>query len=223
MPSPLAILIRRILVCALVLTSPVMTLAKSQGPNSERTLRDGDILFQDSHSDQSDAIKALTHSPFSHCAIYMHGKVIESGCRGRRLSLSAWILRDGSHYKAERLKGYPQGLPAAEIVNLENAADGYAKKPYNGCFYWDPDSEQKPDSIYCSQLVWLAYRDTLDVKLVDADKFQRFSDFQIEGQTKDKLLARYKDANLKYDPKVKVLTPQKLFESDKLFIVVNQK
>jgi hypothetical protein len=154
----------------------------------------------------------------------MHGKVIESGYHKSRSLLSAWIQRDGDHYKAERLKDYPQGLSDAQIVKLENAADGYAKEPYNGCFYWrDPDSENKPDNIYCWQLVWLAYKDALQVKLVELGKFQPFSDFHIEGQAKDRLLARYEHANLKFDPKGKVLTPQRLFESDKLLVVVDQK
>jgi hypothetical protein len=126
MTSRIATAVRRMVACTLMLASSVMVLVTLQGADLTQTLQSGDILFQDSRSTQSKFVKDVTHSPFSHCGIYMDGLVIESGHGGGRAPIGDWISRGDNRYDVMRLRAYPQGLPAVKIVALEKAADYYA-------------------------------------------------------------------------------------------------
>ena len=107
-------------------------------------------------------------------------------------------------------------------MSLKKRAEYYQGKPYSGLFAWDPQEKADPKSVYRSELVWLAYKDVLKVELVEPRNFQRFSDFHLDKNVKQQLIGRYEDAHVKIDWEGKVLSPQKLLESDKLFVVVDK-
>ncbi|RYZ51218.1 MAG: hypothetical protein EOP49_12225 [Sphingobacteriales bacterium] len=73
---------------------------KSNSKASEASLppvRDGDIIFHTSSSEQSKAIQLATHSPYSHCGIILYWKgapyVYEAVQPVKRTPLAAWIKR----------------------------------------------------------------------------------------------------------------------------------
>lgn len=133
-------------------------------------LRDGDIIFHTSRSAQSTAIQRATHSPYSHVGMVFHrdGKpfVFEAIATVRFTPLANWIARgDGGHYVVKRLK---RPLTKTQTDSLRRAAERYASKPYDLYFEW---SDAR---IYCSELVWKAYRDGVGIEVGRRQKLREF-------------------------------------------------
>jgi len=148
-------------------------------------LRDGDIIFHTSRSAQSAAIQRATHSPYSHVGLvlYRDGKpfVFEAISTVRYTPLASWIARgDGGHYVVKRLKS---ALTPAQVSKLRSAAEKHANKPYDLYFEW---SDAR---IYCSELVWKAYREALGIELGVRQKLREFD--LSDPAVKSKMRERY--------------------------------
>ena len=133
-------------------------------------LRDGDIIFHTSRSAQSAAIQRATHSPYSHVGLvlYRDGKpfVFEAIATVRYTPLANWIARgDGGRYVVKRLK---RDLTPQQVRKLRASAEKYTGKPYDLYFEW---SDAR---IYCSELVWKAYRDALGIEIGARQKLREF-------------------------------------------------
>ncbi len=151
-------------------------------------LRDGDIIFHTSRSTQSAAIQRATHSRFSHVGLifYRDGKpfVFEAIATVRYTPLDIWIARgDGGRYVVRRLK---KTLTPAEERKLRAAAERHTGKPYDLYFEW---SDAR---IYCSELVWKAYHDSLGIELGARQKLREFdlSDETVRAKMRERYGAR---------------------------------
>ena len=120
--------------------------------------RTGDIVFQTSQSDQSEAIQKATHSPYSHCGLVVlrEGKpfVLEAVGPVKFTPLGDWIRRgkDGM-FKIKRLK-HPEAFEASvKDGRFDLACLKYMGKGYDWLFGWGDDK------IYCSELVWKVFKD----------------------------------------------------------------
>jgi len=127
-------------------------------------LRDGDIVFQASRSDQSAAIQKATRSKYSHMGIvfFNAGKpcVFEAIKTVQFTSLEKWTARgSGGHYVAKRLRDADKILTPANAAQLRTTALLFQGKPYDSAFEWS-DSR-----IYCSELVWKIYKNALGLEL----------------------------------------------------------
>jgi len=168
---------RRLLSLLLVLCAAPALAAKP--------LRDGDIIFQTSHSGQSIAIQRATHSPYSHVGVilYRDGKpfVFEAIATVRYTPLANWIARgEGGRYVVRRLK---RPLQPAEVRKLHDAAKTYEGKLYDLYFEW---TDQR---IYCSELVWKMYRDATGLEL---GTLQKLRDLDLtDSAVKAKMRERY--------------------------------
>lgn len=117
--------------------------------------KEGDIVFQSlPHNSLVDAIEGATHSPFSHC-----GLVVE-----RNGDLEVLEALDTVHYtpwsewKSQGRKGafwiYRFKKEAfIDITQVRKAAEKYLGRPYD-IHYSFYNSE-----IYCSELIFLAFRE----------------------------------------------------------------
>jgi GAF domain-containing protein len=150
------------------------------------SLRSGDIVFQDSspRSVQAGSIKALTRSDWSHCGIYFerpNGRpVIIDGNGGEgEVAWQDWRGhgRDG-RFAAYRLRN---SLSDGQLRGLWTAANRYDRKPYDFKFAWG-DAE-----IYCSELIWKAYRDAAGLEV---GRIQRLKDFDLRSSLALPLIKR---------------------------------
>jgi len=124
--------------------------------------REGDIVFQSlPRGDLVDAIEGITQSPYSHCGLVMKSAtgawiVNESIGMVRETPLALWIMRGrGARVAVWR----PLDATLADPVKLRPALARYAGRPYD--YAYAPGDDQ----IYCSELVFLAYRDAVGVEL----------------------------------------------------------
>ena len=183
-----------------------------------KTLRNGDIVFHDSGSGQSVAIKALTKSPYSHVGIYLNGFVYEAHNGVEKTAIAKWSDRprtaephkNTTPWKALRLKDHPDGLSNEETKKMEGLftpkvmAIGYDK-----LFQW---SDTK---LYCSELVWKAY-EKLDVSVGKKETFAVFKFDTVEAIALAN--ARYGGVD-KLPLNETVVTPQAIYESNLLDLV----
>jgi hypothetical protein len=180
---------------------------------AEPVVRDGDLIFQTSHSGQSEAIQRATHSPFSHVGMVFqrNGRpfVFEAIATVRYTPLDAWIARgDGARYSIKRLK---RPLTPVEVTKLRKVADHFAGRSYDLYFEWSDDR------IYCSELVWKIYEEALGLRL---GKLQKLRDFDLDDAVvRAKLRERYGERVPLDEP---VISPAAVFASPLLVPVANR-
>ena len=134
----------------------------------------GDILFQESKSNQSKYIKAATDSRYTHCGIIYKkdGKdyVLEASNVVKLTPVQEWINRGvGKHVKVRE----------CPIKDFKIDLKKYIGKSYDTSFSWTDDR------MYCSELVYKIYVDN-GIKLCN---LRRVSDYKV-GKFKDYLKKR---------------------------------
>jgi hypothetical protein len=116
-------------------------------------VQDGDIVFQTSHSAQSEAIHLATGSAFSHVGIVTvqdgESLVLEAVGPVKTTPLKAWIARGvGGRYRLMRPK---TPLSTAQLSGMDRIGRQHLGKDYDLRFDWSDDK------MYCSELVWKIY------------------------------------------------------------------
>lgn len=176
-------------------------------------LLDGDIIFQSSKSGQSYAVQLATHSPYSHVGLVyiINGTyyVYEAVQPVRLTPLSNWIHHgDGAHYIVKRLKNRDQVLTSEKVQEMKAIGKRFNGRDYDRFFEWSDDR------IYCSELVWKVYHETLGI---DVGQLQALRDFDLTHPVvKDIVQQRYGD---KIPLDEQVISPAAIFASDKLVTI----
>jgi hypothetical protein len=177
-------------------------------------VRDGDIVFQTSHSTQSAAIQKATHSPYSHMGLilFRDGKpyVLEAIGPVKYTPLVEWIARGiGGKCVVKRLRDARAITPQA-VEKLREAAQALEGKPYDLAFGWSDDR------IYCSELVWKVYNRALGI---DIGQLQPLRTLDLsDPSVRVKLNERYGEKLPLDEP---VITPAAMFNASTLKTVLN--
>ena len=180
---------------------------------STPTVMEGDILFQTSLSSQSRAIQLATGSKYSHMGLIIlrNGKpyVFEAEATTRYTPLSRWIARgSGHHYVVKRLVDADRTLTADALQRLESSAKHFEGRPYDAVFEWSDDR------MYCSELVWKAYKNALGLEI---GSLQHIRDFNLSNPiVQSKMRERYGDHIPLDEP---VISPAAMFQSPLLVTV----
>jgi hypothetical protein len=176
-------------------------------------LQEGDIIFQTSRSGQSKAIQLATHSTYSHMGIiYKRGGrfyVYEAGGTVRLTPLSSWIDSGlNGKYVIKRLKNAATLLTPDVLGNMKKVGEKFNGKPYDKYFEWSNDR------IYCSELVWKIYKESLQLEI---GNLKKLSDFDLTSkEVKTIMQSRYK-GKIPYNEIV--ISPESMYNSDKLITV----
>ncbi len=194
-----------------ILSVQYFSKCKSSSVNiSKLDLKDGDIIFQTSLSAQSQAIQLATDSKYSHCGlVFFHNnkwQVLEAIQPVKYTDIEKWIQRGrNAEFVIKRAK---IKLNSSQQKALKTQAESYLAKNYDLAFEW---SDKK---IYCSELVWKVYKFAVQIEI---GNLQKLSDFDLSHPAvKKKMRERYgKDLPLNEV----VISPQAVFESDKLEVV----
>ena len=189
-------------VCLLLASLPVWA-------SGAMEVKDGDIIFHRSQSRQAAAIAAATKSDYTHMGIIFFSDgspfVYEAIQPVSRTPLEEWMKRGaGGHHVIKRLKD-SSGVDFAKVKAETGKLMG---RDYDWIFDW---SDQK---IYCSELVWKAYKRASGVEI---GALRKLKDFDLTSETVRKLMKeRYgRDIPLEMD----VIAPSDMFSSPKLITV----
>ena len=184
--------------------------------SGDAPFQDGDIIFHESHSSQSKALRLAMNSPYTHMGVIFFERgsayVYEAVGPVKRTPLKEWIDRgtDG-HFVVKRLSDADQRLTDEAIANLRAAGERYAGLPYDLRFEWSDDR------IYCSELVWKMYKVALGLEI---GELQTFGDFDLSSPEVAKRIQERYPEGLPMDETV--ISPASMFESDELVVVAQQ-
>ncbi|MFA9215248.1 MAG: YiiX family permuted papain-like enzyme [Candidatus Methylacidiphilales bacterium] len=176
-------------------------------------LHNGDIIFQNSLSSQSKAIKLATHSKYTHCGIvYLKGNdyyVLEAVQPVKITDLASFIARGKEgHYVVKRLKNASQILNDSVLYNMKTIGEKLIGKDYDITFEWSDDK------IYCSELVWKIYQRGAGVEV---GKLATLKEFDLSNELVKRIMRKRYGTNINYEEKV--ISPAAVFESENLVLV----
>ncbi len=175
--------------------------------------QNGDIIFQTSKSSQSKAIQLATKSKYSHLGIIYKTNdqfyVYEAVQPVKLTKLNDWIRRgENSHYVVKRLKDSEAILTDGSLKKMRDYGEKFKGKNYDIYFEWSDDK------IYCSELVWKIYKESLGIEI---GELQELREFDLTNEiVKIKMKERYPD---KIPLDEKVISPSAMFNSEKLVTV----
>ena len=155
-----------LLIIALPFTSMVMETVTAQ-TKPIMDVREGDVIFQTSLSQQSPLIQIATRSKITHCGIVVmkNGKpyVLETLKTLAVTPLDKFIARgeDGKYW-----------LKRSNKENIRIKYGSYLGKPYDLAFKFDNDK------FYCSELIYDIYKNQLGIELC---KPKKVNDYLILG------------------------------------------
>lgn len=135
----------------------------------EFVFRNSDIIFQISRSSQSKAIQIATKSKYSHMGIIYKEKgkcyVCEAVQPVKLTELSRWISHgQGKHFVVKRLKNAKILLTKKVQEKMKDIATMYLGRNYDKFFEWSDER------IYCSELVWKIYKNSLGIQDAREDR-----------------------------------------------------
>ena len=177
-------------------------------------LKDGDIIFQESVSPQSTAVQLATHSRYSHMGIiFKHNDiflVLEAVQPVQFTKLEDWLKRGRRrHFVVKRLENADDVINQEVVRNMNLVGEEMVGKDYDKYFEWTDER------IYCSELVWKIYKETLDI---DIGPLKKMKDFDLSDEKVKKIMKkRYGD---EIPLEETVVSPGDIFESDKLITVI---
>jgi uncharacterized protein YycO len=168
-----------------------ISLLSFDSQEKKMVFQQGDIIFQTSLSSQSQAIQLATKSKYSHCGIvFIEGDkvyVYEAVQPVKKTLLSEWIKRGkNQHYVVKRLKKSSL-LGEASIIKLKKEVTKLLGKKYDIYFNWSDDA------IYCSELIWKAYKRALSIEL---GKLERLSAFDLSNPAVKKIIFKRYGENI---------------------------
>lgn len=144
-------------------------------------LRDGDIVFHSSRSSQSTAIWMASGSLYTHMGMIKNRDgipyVLEAVGPVREISLQDWIAEGlGGRLSVMRFKD----LTDEQAGKVLEAAKAYMGLPY------DPYFTFGKDRIYCSELVYYAFKEGLSE---DLGKVEKIKDLNLDSRAVKALIA----------------------------------
>lgn len=200
------------LVAVFALASASACVPKTSYEDIAEAVRDGDLIFHESSSAQSEAIRAATHSEYSHMGMVFgagtrHPIVLEAVQPVRETPLRAWVERGRRHHFV--IKRLRRTLTQADAQALRTAARRFLGRSYDSVFDWT-DAR-----IYCSELAWKAYDRALHVHIGEPEAWRTLD---LDGSEVQRLIAK----RLGHDPNPDdlVITPIRMMESQELVEVL---
>lgn len=177
-------------------------------------LRDGDIVFHESTSKQSEMVRVLTRSRWTHMGVVFEDAsgpvVLEAVSPVRYTPLATWIARGREkEYAAKRLRDADLRLGPEVVRKMRRTARSWLGRPYDLRFRWSDDA------FYCSELVYKLFERAAGVRI---GKVQRAKEMNLDDQrVKAAQTARFGKAP--FDPEESVVTPGSMFEDEQLVTV----
>lgn len=180
--------------------------------NSAATkLRDGDLIFQESTSRQSEMVKALTNSRWTHMGVVFNDSsgpmVFEAVSPVGKAPLRQWIARSrNGSYAVKRLRDADTRLSQDVLARMRKLGASWLGKPYDLRFRWDDQA------LYCSELAYKLFDRAAGVQL---GKLERAVDMNLDDERVQQALKK-RFAGAQFDPTETVVTPDSIFKDEQL-------
>jgi hypothetical protein len=173
--------------------------------------RDGDLIFHESTSRQSEMVRALTRSRWTHMGVVFNGPsgavVLEAVSPVRWTSVDKWIARGKDRlFVVKRLRDAESRLDPATLAKMRTLGSSWLGRPYDLRFRWDDEA------LYCSELAHKLYARAANVRL---GKVELASEMNLSDDRVQRALQR-RFAGSHFDPAEPVVTPDSIFNDQQL-------
>ena len=135
-----------------------------------KEIREGDVIFQTSQSEQSPLLQIATRSKITHCGII----VMKNGKPYVLETLKTLVLTPLDKFIARGVDG-KYWLKRSKKDNIKIKYNSYLGKPYDQAFKFENDK------FYCSELIYDIYKNQLGIELC---KPKKVGDYLIIGTDK---------------------------------------
>ena len=135
-----------------------------------KDIREGDVIFQTSQSEQSPLLQIATRSKITHCGII----VMKNGKPYVLETLKTLVLTPLDKFIARGVDG-KYWLKRSKKDNIKIKYNSYLGKPYDLAFKFDNGK------FYCSELIYDIYKNQLGIELC---KPKKVGDYLIIGTDK---------------------------------------
>ncbi len=189
--------------------------ARDSRPVVER-VREGDIVFQRWWSLQGETVELATNSRYSQVGIVLVESgtplVLEAAQLVKRMPLEEWIARGvGHHVVVKRLRDADAVLTPEVLKRMRALESSFLGRNHDLAFAWDDKR------LYSAELVFKLYKRAAGVEI---GRLQRLRDFDLADPLVHSKLRE------KYGPEIPldtpVISPQSMFDDEKLVTVVEQ-
>ncbi|TGL60677.1 YiiX family permuted papain-like enzyme [Leptospira sarikeiensis] len=174
-------------------------------------LKEGDIIFQETNSEQAKAIKLVTKSRYTHTGIILDRgnglEVLEAVQPVRWISLKKFVDKGISkHYVIKRVKD--KNLSKDILDKMKTKGASFLGKNYDLYFEWSDDR------IYCTELIWKLYKDSANIEV---GELKKLGDYDLSHPMVKKIMKKRYGKNIPLEEDV--ISPQSMFESPTLITV----
>jgi hypothetical protein len=173
--------------------------------------KDGDLIFHESTSRQSEMVRVLTRSRWTHMGVVFHEAgapmVFEAVSPVRRTPIKQWIARGrNGEYVVKRLRDVDDRLKPEVLAKMRTLGKSWLGRPYDLQFRWDDES------LYCSELAHKLFAKGAGVKL---GAIERAADMNLDDERVRRTMQK-RFARGGFDPAEPVVTPDSIFNDDEL-------
>lgn len=203
--------------------------AKHNGlTNSSKLLKDGDLIFVQSHTENAAQITQVTGSKLTHCGIVFGDTkgwvVLEGAGQPVFRSLELWQKEESKGaiqpVYVRRLKNRDQILTPDKLKTLRDEAGKLHQTKYDFAFAWNNSyvmnrgrrDEITKEYVYCSELLYKAFERALGLRLGTPHAVKEYY-ANLPGPDAAKIVAKLKD-----DSRAKSCRDGKDFNPDELAI-----
>jgi len=184
--------------------------------NKLSLIQEGDIIFQESLSEQAKAIKLATHSRYTHAGIIFkynnQFKVLEAVQPVKITNLNTFINRGvDHHFVIKRLNNHKTLLNRSNINRMKKIGNLYIGKNYDIYFEWNDNR------IYCTELIWKIYKKALNIEV---GKLEKLKDFDLSDPYVKKIMKKRYGNKIPYNEFV--ISPDSMFKADNLIEVIKE-
>ncbi len=179
-------------------------------------LKEGDIVFQESVSEQARAIKLATHSRYTHAGVlFRYGgrlRVLEAVQPVKVTDFNVFIGRGvNRHFVVKRLKDRDSLIDDAVIAEMKRVGNSYLGKDYDIYFEWSDGR------MYCTELIWKVYNRALGIEV---GALQKLKDFDLSHPHVKNLMKKRYGSRIPYDEPV--ISPKSMFAAESLETVMSR-
>ena len=179
---------------------------------TDETIKEGDLIFQQTGSDFSKAIQLATGSKYSHVGIIFKQEaewMVMEALQPVKITPLQDFINNGinNHYVIKRWKADSLINDSTRQVMLE-VGQSMLGKNYDNTFNWSDDK------IYCSELVWKIYHRTFNVAIGELQELRTFD--LSHPLVKQQMEANYGDSIPLDEP---IISPVAMFNSDQLITI----
>jgi hypothetical protein len=213
--------------------------------NSSRLLKEGDLVFVQSHTENAAQITQVTGSRLTHCGIVFGSSegwvVFEGAGQPEFRSLEKWQKEEADGHVepvyVHRLKNRDEILTADKLKSLRDEASKLHKTNYDFAFAWNNSyvenrgrrDEVTKEYVYCSELLYKAFERALGLRLGTPHAIKDYY-AGLPEQDADKIKAKLKDDpraqrcrnGNAFNPEDPAISPVEVFASELLEDVKNE-